>query len=165
MYGGISVIGWFHTIVGIAGIIAGIYLLLRFRFIDIRSSLGKFYLSCTFIASASSLFIFSGTGSFNNAHLLSILIILAICVALILDKKNLLGFLTIYIKELALSATVLFSLLPTTAEVLKRLPPDDPYVESIDDPLVVKFYITYLIIYSVFVMWRLFRGFALLWTN
>ena len=29
MYGGISVIGWFHTIVGIAGIIAGIYLLLR----------------------------------------------------------------------------------------------------------------------------------------
>jgi hypothetical protein len=28
MYGGISLIGWFHTIVGTAGIISGIYLLI-----------------------------------------------------------------------------------------------------------------------------------------
>ena len=102
------------------------------------------------------MFIYSATGSFNIAHLLSILTILAICVALILDKKNLLGFLTIYIKELALSATVLFSILPTTAEVLKRLPPDDPFVESIDDPLVIKFYITYLIVYSVFALYQIY---------
>ena len=58
MYGGISLIGWFHTIIGTAGIISGLYLLSRFKFIDIWSSLGKFYLTCTFITSASSLFIY-----------------------------------------------------------------------------------------------------------
>ena len=34
MYGGISLIGWFHTIIGTAGIISGIYLLVRYNFIN-----------------------------------------------------------------------------------------------------------------------------------
>ena len=156
MYGGISLMGWFHTVIGIAGILSGLYLLIRFKFIDPKSSIGKFYLGCTFAASASSLFIYSATGSFNDAHLLSVLTILAIFVALILDKNKLLGFLTIYAKELALSVTVLFSMLPTTAEVLKRLPPNDPFVDSLDDPLVLNFYMAYLIIYALLAIYQIF---------
>ena len=155
MFGGISIIGWFHTIIGTAGIISGLYLLSRFKFIDIWSSLGKFYLTCTFITSASSLFIYSATGSFNDAHFLSVLTMAAICLALILDKKNLLGFLNIYAKELALSVTVFFSMLPTTAEVLQRLPINDPFVDSIDDPLVLNFYISYVLIYGVFAIYQI----------
>ena len=39
MYGGISLIGWFHTIIGTAGILTGIYLLIRHNFIDIPNVL------------------------------------------------------------------------------------------------------------------------------
>ena len=156
MLGEISLIGWFHTIIGIAGIISGLYLLIRYNFINPRSNIGKFYLGCTFTASASSLFIYSATESFNVAHLLSVLIMLAILAALILDKNKLLGSLTVYAKELALSVTVLFSMLPTTAEVLKRLPPNDPFVDSLEDPLVLNFYMTYLIIYALFAIYQIF---------
>ena len=42
MFGGISYIGWFHTILGIAAIVAGLYLLIRDRFIFMDSKLAKF---------------------------------------------------------------------------------------------------------------------------
>ena len=156
MYGGISLIGWFHTIVGIAGILTGIYLLVRYKFIDIWSGLGMFYIICTLLASSSSFFIFSATGSFNDAHLLSLLTILAIIAAFILDRFNLFSLLTKYLKELALSITILFSMLPTTAEVLKRLPPNDPFVDSIYDPLIMNFYMSYVLIYAIFAIHQIF---------
>ena len=163
MFGGISIIGWFHTIVGIAGILSGLYLLIRYRFIHIWSRLGKFYITCTLLASVSSFFIFSATGSFNDAHLLSLLTILAIIGAFVLDRFNLLGSLTKYLKEFAMSATILFSLLPTTAEVLKRLPPNEPFVDSLDDPLVINFYLSYLVIFAFFAIYQtlLIKGGAL----
>tara|TARA_B100000609_G_scaffold25973_1_gene18230 strand:- start:32 stop:532 length:501 start_codon:yes stop_codon:yes gene_type:complete len=154
MLGGISMIGWFHTIVGIAGILSGLYLLIRYRFIDIWSKLGRFYIMCTLFASGSSFFIFSATGSFNDAHLLSLLTILAIMGAFVLDRFSLFGSLTKYLKELAISVTVLFSMLPTTAEVLKRLPPNEPFVESLDDPLVMNFYLSYLAIFALFAIYQ-----------
>ena len=156
MYGGISLIGWFHTIVGIGGILTGIYLLVRYKSINIWSSLGMFYIICTLLASGSSFFIFSATGSFNDAHVLSLLTILAIIAAFILDRFNLFGFLTTYFKELALSVTILFSMLPTTAEVLKRLPPNDPFVDSIYDPLIMNFYMSYAVIYAIFALYQIF---------
>ena len=155
MYGGISLIGWFHTIVGTAGILSGIYLLIRYRFINIWSNLGKFYIICTLLASGSSFFIFSATGSFNDAHLLSLLTILAIIAAFILDRFNLFCFLTKYLKELAMSVTVLFSMLPTTAEILQRLPPNDPIVDSIYDPLIMKFYLSYAVIFAIFAIYQI----------
>ena len=154
MLGGISMIGWFHTIVGIAGILSGLYLLIRYRFIDIWSKLGRLYIICTLFASGSSFFIFSATGSFNDAHLLSLLTILAIIGAFVMDKFSLFGSLTKYLKELAMSVTVLFSMLPTTAEVLKRLPPNEPFVESLDDPLVMNFYLSYLVIFALFAIYQ-----------
>ena len=156
MYGGISLIGWFHTIVGIGGILTGIYLLVRYKSINIWSSLGMFYIICTLLASGSSFFIFSATGSFIDAHVLSLLTILAIIAAFILDRFNLFGFLTTYLKELALSVTILFSMLPTTAEVLKRLPPNDPFVDSIYDPLIMNFYMSYAVIYAIFALYQIF---------
>ena len=156
MYGGISLIGWFHTIVGIGGILTGIYLLVRYKSINIWSSLGMFFIICTLLASGSSFFIFSATGSFNDAHVLSLLTILAIIAAFILDRFNLFGFLTTYLKELALSVTILFSMLPTTAEVLKRLPPNDPFVDSIYDPLIMNFYMSYAVIYAIFALYQIF---------
>ena len=82
--------------------------------------------------------------------------ILAILFAIILHKVNIFGLFNSYLKELALSSTVFFSMLPTTVEVLKRLPPHDPFVDSIDDPLVIKFYIAYVFIYGVFALFQIY---------
>jgi hypothetical protein len=70
----------------------------------------------------SSLFLYAGTGSFNVAHLLSVITILAIFFVLALQKFNLFGFLTVYLKQLALTGTVFFSMLPTTARSSSKAP-------------------------------------------
>ena len=47
MFGGISLIGWFHTILGTAAIVVGLYLLIRDKFIYIDNKLAYFYLIST----------------------------------------------------------------------------------------------------------------------
>ena len=157
MFGGISYIGWFHTILGTAAIIVGLYLLIKDRFIFMHTKLTNFYLLSTFLTCVSSLFLFAGTGSFNAAHLLSVITILAIFFALVLQRFNLFGFLTVYLKQLALTGTVFFSMLPTTAEVLQRLPPNDPFATSIEDPLVQSFYMAYVGIFGIFAIYQTIR--------
>jgi len=74
-----------------------------------------------------------------------------------LESFNVFGFLNIYLKQLALTGTVFFSMLPTTAEILQRLPPNDPFVDSIEDPLVINFYMAYVVIFGVFALYQIFR--------
>ena len=157
MFGGISYIGWFHTILGSAAIIVGLYLLVKDRFIFMNTKLTNFYLLSTFFTCASSFFLYAATGSFNTAHMLSVVTILAIFFALFLQKFNLFGFLTVYLKQLALTGTVFFSMLPTTAEVLQRLPPNDPFASSIEDPLVQSFYMAYVGIFGIFAIYQIIR--------
>ena len=149
--------GWFHTIVGTPAIVAGLYLLLRDRFIYIDKDLAKFYLIATVITSASSLFIFRATGAFNMAHFTSVIIILAALFAYILHKKSIFGSLNIYLKQLALTGTVFFSMLPTTVEVLKRVPPSNPLASSIEDPIVQNFYMSYVVIFGIFAAYQIFK--------
>ena len=157
MTGGITYMGWFHTIVGTPAIVAGLYLMLRDRFIYIDKDLAKFYLIATVITSASSLFIFRATGAFNMAHFTSVIIILAALFAYILHKKSIFGSLNIYLKQLALTGTVFFSMLPTTVEVLKRVPPSNPLASSIEDPLVQNFYMSYVVIFGIFAAYQVFK--------
>ena len=157
MIGGISYIGWFHTILGIAAIVTGLYLLLRDRFIFMDTRLAKFYMLSTVITSASSFLLYGATGSFNTAHWLSVLTILAVLFALVLNRHIIFGFLTVYLKQLALTGTVFFSMLPTTAEVLQRLPPSNPIVDSIEDPLVLSFYMAYVVIFSLFGIYQVIK--------
>lgn len=157
MTGGITYMGWFHTIVGTPAIVAGLYLMLRVRFIYIDKDLAKFYLIATVITSASSLFIFRATGAFNMAHFTSVIIILAALFAYILHKKSIFGSLNIYLKQLALTGTVFFSMLPTTVEVLKRVPPSNPLASSIEDPLVQNFYMSYVVIFGIFAAYQIFK--------
>ena len=157
MTGGITYMGWFHTIVGTPAIVAGLYLLFRDRFIYIDKDLAKFYLIATVITSASSLFIFRATGAFNMAHFTSVIIILAALFAYILHKKSIFGSLNIYLKQLALTGTVFFSMLPTTVEVLKRVPPSNPLASSIEDPIVQNFYMSYVVIFGIFAAYQIFK--------
>ena len=157
MFGGISYIGWLHTILGIAAIVIGLYLLIKDRFIFMNTNLAKFYLLSTVITCASSFLLYGATGSFNTAHWLSVITILAVLFALVLNRYNIFGFLTVYLKQLALTGTVFFSMLPTTAEVLQRLPPSNPIVDSIEDPLVQGFYMSYVVIFGLFGIYQVVK--------
>ena len=157
MISGITYMGWFHTIIGIPAILAGLYLLLRDRFIYIDKGLAKFYLITTVVTSASSLFIFRATGAFNMAHFTSVIIILAALFAYILHKKSIFGSFNLYLKQLALTGTVFFSMLPTTVEVLRRVPPSNPLANSIEDPLVQNFYMSYVVIFGIFAIYQIFK--------
>ena len=161
MFGGISYIGWFHTILGIAAIAVGLYLLIKDRFIFMNTNLATFYLLSTVITCASSFLLYGATGSFNTAHWLSVITILAVLFALGLERFNIFGFFNVYFKQLALTGTVFFSMLPTTAEVPQRLPPSDPFVDSIEDPLVQSYYMAYVVIFGLFGVYqviKIYRG-------
>jgi hypothetical protein len=82
---------------------------------------------------------------------------LAVLFALVLNRYNIFGFLTVYLKQLALTGTVFFSMLPTTAEVLQRLPPSNPIVNSIEDPLVQSFYMSYVVIFGLFGIYQVVK--------
>ena len=157
MFGGISLIGWFHTILGTAAIVVGLYLLIRDKFIYIDNKLAYFYLISTLLTCASSFLLYGATGSFNTAHWLSVITILAVLFAWALERSNIFGFLNIYLKQLALTGTVFFSMLPTTVEVLKRVPPSNPLASSIEDPLVLNFYMSYVVIFGIFAVYQIFK--------
>ena len=91
------------------------------------------------------------------AHFNSVIIILAVLFAYILNKRSIFGSLSIYLKQLALTGTVFFSMLPTTVEVLKRVPPSNPLASSIEDPLVLNFYMSYVVIFGIFAVYQIFK--------
>ena len=155
MVSDITILGWVHSIIGLAAIGAGIYSFLRYQWIMIDSRLGEFYLYTTFITAFSSMFLYNATGSFNVAHLLSIAVILMLLYALIVHRftKNILfrG----YTKHLALTGTVYFSLIPTTGEVLTRWPGST--ITQIDDPVIVSTLLLFTVIFFVFTVYQMYK--------
>ena len=83
--------------------------------------------------------------------------IFAVLFAYVLHKKSIFGFLNHYLKQLALTGTVFFSMLPTTAEVLQRVPPSNPLASSIEDPLVQNFYMSYVVIFGIFSVYQIIK--------
>ena len=48
-------------------------------------------------------------------------------------------------------------MLPTTVEVLKRVPPGNPFANSIEDPLVQNFYMSYVVIFGIFAVYQILK--------
>ena len=157
MISDITLLGWFHSIVGILAIASGVYSLGRYSIIDINSLLGKFYIASTSVVCASSLLIYNATGSFNLAHILSVLVLGAFVFAYTIDRYPILGRLSTYLHHLALSITVYFSLLPTIAEFLTRLPLGDPIATGIEDPVIGSIYGYVTVGYGLFALFTVLR--------
>jgi uncharacterized membrane protein len=145
----LSPIGILHTVIGIISLISGFMILWQIKRISYAPLLGKVYLITTFITAASSLTIFKH-GSFNPAHALAILTLLAVLTGLILEKTKLFKSWNKYFVNICYSSTLLFHLIPTATEVLTRFPVDAPLVNSLADPLLHKTFLTIFIIFMVF---------------
>lgn len=144
----LSPLGILHTVVAIAAVFAGFYLCWKDKQITASTPLGVFYLITTLIAAASALAIYKH-GGFNAAHGLAVLTILAIAAGTITEKKPLLGGLNKYFVALCFSGTLLFHLIPTATEILTRFPMDAPLVNSFEDPLLQKTFLSIVIVFLV----------------
>ncbi len=149
----LSPIGIIHTILGTIAVFCGIKLLWQNKQIDSGSLTGKIYLSATFVTATLALMIFK-FGTFNAAHGLAILTILAVLVGLSIEKSSFLRAKlfkswTKYFVNLCYSSTILFHLIPTATEILTRFPMDAPLVTSFEDPLLHK---TFLSLFIVFII-------------
>ena len=149
----ITILGWVHSIIGLAAIGAGIINLIKYKFITIDKPIGEFYIWTTFVTSISSLLIYNATGSFNIAHLLSIAVILMLFYSIVMHKFFTHIFLYGYTKHLALTGTVYFSLIPTTGEVITRWPGST--VTEIDDPIITTTLLVFTIIFFLLSIYQM----------
>jgi uncharacterized membrane protein len=142
----ITLFGWFHTIVGIAALVFGVYSLAKFKVIQSSEFTGKVYLACTLIAAISALFIYHRDG-FGPAHMLAVLTLLAVLVGAVAEKTNVFGKFSPYLQAVSYTGTFLFHMIPAITDGLTRLPVDAPIVTSIEDPLLLGFYMAFLSTY------------------
>ena len=144
----ITLVGWFHTILGILSIGTVIYTIAKYKIIKSTTRSGQIYLIATLITAISALTIFQN-GGFNIAHLLAIATLLAVVVGWLAEKKRIVGGLSPYLQAASYSATFLFHMIPAITDGLRRLPVDDPVITTLTDPLLMNFYAAFFLIYIV----------------
>ncbi len=150
----ITVLGWFHTIIGILALVSGIYALAKHRVLAFSQLSGRLYLWFTLIAAITALMIFN-QGGFGPAHVLGILTLLAVFAGYVMEKYSLFGRWSAFFQAISYSATFLFHMIPAITDGLRRLPVGDPIVTEFEDPLLMQFYLLFLACYVVGVFFQL----------
>lgn len=146
---GISPFGLFHTVISLVSLGLGLSCLVRRRDIRWRERLGKSYVAWTVASAVTGLFIFRH-GTFNEAHVLSIVTILTLLAGIVAERGATHGSWRDVGAVLAFSLTVFFHFIPGFNETLVRLPVDAPYITGPDDPklkaLVGGTFLVYLVV-------------------
>lgn len=142
----ITLLGWFHTLLGIASILLGFYSFFSFKLLSWKKIPSRIYLVLTFITAVSALGIYN-QGGFGIAHVMGVLAVLAILCGVYVERTRILGYLSTYFYTLCFTSTFLFHSLPAATDTLRRLPLGDPLANSLYDPIIIYFHITFVIIY------------------
>lgn len=154
----ITLLGWFHTALGIIALASGFYTLARYKEITLGPRVSQVYLVATLVTAATALGIFQH-GGFGVAHGLAVMTLIAMGTGVMADVGDILGGFSRYLRAMCYSATLLFHLIPAVTDGLMRLPPDDPILTSIEDPILKMCYLALLVTYIVGV------GFQLRWIH
>lgn len=144
----ITLLGWFHTVIGITALVSGAYSLIRRKEIGPEFRAGQIYLLATLVTAISALGIFQH-GSFGVAHGLAVLTMIALLVGSVAAFTQIFGKLSRYIQAVSYSATLLFHSIPAITDGLMRLPADNPVLTSIEDPILKISYLALLLSYLV----------------
>jgi hypothetical protein len=130
----ITAFGWFHTIIAILAVPAGIYSLIKNKVISSAQMEGRVYLILTLIAAATALGIYRH-GGFGIAHGLAVLSLASLLLGFIAEKTRIFGKLSRFVQAGFYLATFLFNMIPAVTEGFLRLPVGSPRVTSLNDPL------------------------------
>ena len=150
-----TMLGWFHTVLGVVAVLSGFYTLYKYRVISVKEGPGKLYVYVTLLVAGSALGIYN-QGGFGIAHILAVLTLLALAGGLIMEKIKLFGSLSKYFQALSYTSTLLFHMIPAITDFLRRLPVGDPFIDSFEDPLLVNFYLAFLLIFVVGIIAQIF---------
>ena len=102
-----TMLGWFHTIMGVIAILTAAYTLYRHRIIRASDKLGRAYLLITLVVAGSALAIYN-QGGFGVGHILAVLTLTALLVGYLLETLAPIGKWSVYLQTGAYTATVLF---------------------------------------------------------
>ena len=141
-------LGWFHTAMGVIALISGVFTLVKFKEILLQTRSGQIYLICTLITAGTALAIFQH-GMFGPAHVLAVMTLLALAVGTLAATTKLFGKLSRYLQAISYSATLLFHCIPAITDSLLRLPVGDPFLTSIEDPILRMCYLVLLVVFLV----------------
>lgn len=132
---GLSNLGIFHTIVGVAAIIAAVIAFLRYGKINLSTLSGKIYFYGTIVTSLTALGI-SKHGGFNPGHAFSIFIVILILGAFYLHARKKHSSKARYFENFCLSFSFFLSLVPTVNETFTRVPIGHPLAKDSKDPII-----------------------------
>ena len=141
-------LGWFHTILGIGALMSGFYTLIKYRVVTLAHRSGKLYALLTLIVAGTALGIYN-QGGFGIAHNLAVLTLVALAGGVVMEKTRLFGSLSKYCQALGYSSTLLFHMIPAITDFLRRLPVGDPFIDTLEDPLLRQFHLAFLAIFVV----------------
>ena len=141
-------LGWFHTILGIGAVVSGFYTLIKYRVVSLTHRSGKLYVLLTLIVAGTALGIYN-QGGFGIAHNLAVLTLVALAGGVVLEKTRLFGSFSKYCQALGYSSTLLFHMIPAITDFLRRLPVGDPFIDTLEDPLLRQFHLAFLAIFVV----------------
>ena len=143
-----TLLGWFHTILGMVALVTAFYTLFKYKMISLASKSGKLYVLMTIVVAGSALGIYN-QGGFGIAHWLAVLTLVAVSGGIVMEKFKWFGRFSIYFQALGYSSTLLFHMIPAITDFLRRLPLGDPFIDSFEDPLLAGFHQAFLLIFVV----------------
>ena len=143
-----TVLGWFHTILGVLAVLSGFYTLYKYKIITTEKSSGRLYVLVTLLVAGSALGIYN-QGGFGIAHVLAVLTLIALAGGYFMEKFKWFGSFSKYFQALGYTSTLLFHMIPAITDFLRRLPLGDPFIDSFEDPLLLNFHTAFLVIYLV----------------
>ena len=100
----------------------------------------------TLIVAGSALGIYN-QGGFGVAHYLAVLTLVAALGGFVVERFHLFGRFSPYFQAIAYTATILFHMIPAITDFLRRLPVGDPFIDSLDSPVLQGFYLAFLALY------------------
>ncbi|MBK1896182.1 hypothetical protein [Chryseobacterium paridis] len=150
---GLSGLGIFHTIIGIAALIGAIVSFIKYGKINLGNLSGKIYFYGTLVTSLTALGI-SKHGGFNPGHVFSIFIIILVSLAYFLFSKKQNSKRARYFENFSLSFSFFLSLVPTVNETFTRIPVGRPLAKDIADPLIGK---TLLFLFILFIIGSVYQ--------
>ena len=143
----LTALGIFHTVIGIAAIVAAIVSFVRFGKINLTQLSGKIYFYTTAVTALTALGI-SKHGGFNAGHVFSVFIFILVVVAFWLSVKRGASNKARYVENFLLSFSFFLSLIPTVNETFTRVPLGHPLAKGPSDPLIAK---TLLVLFIAFI--------------
>ncbi len=130
---GLTPLGTIHTAISLIALAAGFIALARDKEISTCGPAGVVFVAGTFASALTGLGIFQH-GGFGVPHVLAIVTILVLGVALLAERKRVLGRASVYVAMLGYSLVFFFHFIPGTVETLTRLPAGMPYLSHPEDP-------------------------------